>query len=74
MYEQLKDQAKRKLVDLILIFERMSADRAAEATLLKSGDLSTTGDKMRKHYYFAQMAVCDGCAKLMETARSMLDA
>jgi len=74
MYEQLKDQAKRKLVDLILIFERMSADRAAEATLIRTGDFATAGDSMKKHYYFAQMAICDGCAKLMESARSMLDA
>jgi len=72
-YETMKDSAKRKLVDLTLLFERMESERAADALLYPTGELATQSDEMRRKYSLAQMTICGMCGKLMEAAKECID-
>lgn len=71
-YEDLKDRARRRSVELILIFEEMEAERAAEASLVKTGDMATGADDLRKSYILAQMTICGMAAKLITAVKDML--
>lgn len=71
-YEEMKDRARRRAVELILIFEEMEAERAAEASLIKTGQMATGSDDLRKSYTLAQMTICGMSAKLLTAVKEML--
>lgn len=71
-YEDLKDRARRRCVELILIFEEMEAERAAESSLIKTGSMATGADDLRKSYTLAQMSICGMSAKLITAVKDML--
>jgi len=71
-YDDLKDRARRRCVELILIFEEMEAERAAEASLVKTGQMATGADDLRKSYVLAQMSICGMSAKLVTAVKDML--
>lgn len=71
-YEEMKDRAKRKCTELMMLFERMRQNRVIASEAIQTGALIGSKDDLREKYILAQATICSLSSKLLVATSEML--
>lgn len=71
-YEEMKERAKRKCVELMMLFQQMQRNRAGASEEIVTGALIGSKDDLREKYILAQATICSLAAKLLLAVNEML--